>query len=779
MLAGRFLAGQTSDQFRNGFAYREWAANMFRELGRIPEWNPEHFGGLPFIAAQHGDIFYPSAWLRWILPTDVAMNLSFAIHFVLAGFFLFLLARSLKLSWVSSLTAGLAYQLAGVNISLVHPGHDGKLFVVALAPLALLGLSRAIKHGKIDGYFLLSLAVGLSLISPQYQMAFYLLIAAGMFALYLVFWDKPEDKIDLTKAAKQLSAALGAVLVGWGIGSIGIIPLYNYVPFSPRSESAQSGFEWATSYAFPWVHLPELIIADFSGRVSTAVQSYWGPNGIKFHSEYIGLAAITLAVYGLLWKNRRNLALFCAAGAVFFMLISLGSGTPFYTVWYELIPFVRQTRAPGMALYAVTLFVALLAGLGIDRIQQSEKSPWMPVGIVAGVFALFGLMGIYFAMAEMMASGISRLPPDVLSGQLRFMPLISAVAVGSIALVMYLKTSGKMTSTLVFLAIPLSLSADLWFNGKNYWVYSDAPDTVHGTDPIIDTLKEVPRPFRVHDVNAYSSAPNRSTSVLMGHEITQLLGHHAFELHTFDELMGGQDMWTNLYSYGAEGGVGLANSFMHILDLYSVNYITTPQGVFDTLPGFEKIITGAETAFGRGFGTPPADLFSRVDPIPWARVIPGAVEFQPPVEAYQVVPDPRFPLNSVVTLPPGTGAPSTLNPIPDPSESAASMVDWEPGRMTIQIDPAPSSESFLLVAENWYPDWNAIGTVDGTDDTLEVLPLNHAMLGVRLPAGTNRVTLEFRSGSYRLGRTISLLSVVIVIGGLMAPPIMRRRSAGG
>ena len=65
------------------------------QTGRIPEWNPYLFGGLPFIAAQHGDIFYPTAWLRWILPIDTAMNLGFAMHFVLAGAAMYALLRAL------------------------------------------------------------------------------------------------------------------------------------------------------------------------------------------------------------------------------------------------------------------------------------------------------------------------------------------------------------------------------------------------------------------------------------------------------------------------------------------------------------------------------------------------------------------------------------------------------------------------------------------------------------------------------------------------------------
>ena len=70
MVAGRWLLGD--DQYVAGYGFRLFGAEMFRETGRIPEWNPYLFGGLPYIAAQHGDIFYPTAWLRWFLPIETA-----------------------------------------------------------------------------------------------------------------------------------------------------------------------------------------------------------------------------------------------------------------------------------------------------------------------------------------------------------------------------------------------------------------------------------------------------------------------------------------------------------------------------------------------------------------------------------------------------------------------------------------------------------------------------------------------------------------------------------
>ena len=116
MWRGLFLAGPLSDQFYTGYAWRLWQAEQWKALGHIPLWNPYIFAGLPYVGAFHGDIFYPTAWLRLLLPIHVAMNLGFVVHYILAGFFAYLFIRRLGASWTGAVVGGLGYQLSGVEL---------------------------------------------------------------------------------------------------------------------------------------------------------------------------------------------------------------------------------------------------------------------------------------------------------------------------------------------------------------------------------------------------------------------------------------------------------------------------------------------------------------------------------------------------------------------------------------------------------------------------------------------------------------------------------------
>ncbi|MEO8564545.1 MAG: hypothetical protein ABI601_20895, partial [bacterium] len=78
-LGGGFLVSPPSDQYIGGWPIRDFAGQALKAGQGVPEWNPYLFGGLPYIAAMHGDIFYPTALLRLLLPTDVGLTWGFIL----------------------------------------------------------------------------------------------------------------------------------------------------------------------------------------------------------------------------------------------------------------------------------------------------------------------------------------------------------------------------------------------------------------------------------------------------------------------------------------------------------------------------------------------------------------------------------------------------------------------------------------------------------------------------------------------------------------------------
>ncbi|MEO7360924.1 MAG: YfhO family protein, partial [Gemmatimonadaceae bacterium] len=314
LLTGHILfGGARSDMFIAGYSFRLFGAETFRETGSIPQWNPYLLGGLPYIAAMHGDIFYPTAWLRWIMPVDLAITWGMAVHFVLAGWLTFRFARALGLSWGSAIFAGVAYELTGIVASQMSPGHDGKLFVSALTPLVFWTLLRAIRHQQRWAFGALAIEVAL-IVLGHYHMAYFLLIAMGLWALYLAFWDAEREPGHNPWSALALSTL--AVVVGLGITGLQVIPFFEYIKYSPRAAGGpNTGWEFATSYAFPPSEVFTTILPQFNG----VLDHYWGQNPIKFHTEYIGFLPLALMTLAFGDKSRRRLVIALSVLCVVFL----------------------------------------------------------------------------------------------------------------------------------------------------------------------------------------------------------------------------------------------------------------------------------------------------------------------------------------------------------------------------------------------------------------------------------------------------------------------------
>jgi hypothetical protein len=300
-LAGQFLVNENSDQYIAGYAFRELATASVRAGQGVPLWNPYLFGGMPYVAAMHGDTFYPTAWLRVVVGTDLGMTWGLILHVFLAGLFAFLfLRRAVSLSWFPALVGGLAYMAGGNVAGLVSPGHDGKLFLAALLPAVLLCTHRGVRDGRLWAWGALSLALIAAVLTPHPQLFQYLLLTTGAYALFLAFTAPPGGTaLPRRTALARIGAALAAVALGIGGGAIQFWPVLEYTPWSPRAGG--KGWEHAVSYSLPTEELFNTYLPQFSGILN----NYWGRNGIHLHSEYIGRRGARPRRAGI-WGPRRR-----------------------------------------------------------------------------------------------------------------------------------------------------------------------------------------------------------------------------------------------------------------------------------------------------------------------------------------------------------------------------------------------------------------------------------------------------------------------------------------
>lgn len=762
IFGGAFLVNPNSD-YLSGHAYRVFGQEMLARTGDFAQWNSLILGGLPFIAAQHGDIFYPTFLLREIMPAAMAFNVSIALHLVLAGFFTFCFLRAWGLGFYPALLGGVAYMLAGQVASLVSPGHDGKLYVSALTPLVLWMIVRAIRDGRLWAYGVLAIAAALCILSPHFQLTYYLATLAGPFAIYVAVMTQADGtRFPGWVRARRLALAGIAGAVAAAIAAVHFLPLLEYIPFSPRGEGVS--WEYATSYSMP----PEELINAYLPQFSGMIENYWGRNPLKLHSEYIGVAVLILAGAAVGYALRRSFVRFWLIAAGVALLVAFGGHTPFYHLWW-LLPKMNVVRAPGMIYFIPSFAAAVLAAVGLERvlaqgISRRYLAGWaIGVGVVTLLAISGGLEGLGRAFAPAEKIGYLEGNGTAISfGGVRSL-FFAALALATL----WTFLRGRIRGTTAAAALVAISAVDLWTVDRVYFRFSPSADRLFASDPTIEYLKRLPQPGRVivFPLAAVEvpEDPYLRGDGLMVHGVRTVTGHQAQE----------PQRWIDIA--GAKSPAPPRNAFLsaQFRRLANVKYLLTNAELPAVVPELGGIRLERRVGPERNSGGSTVWLYEIPEDNPVAWVVPVVV--RAPTDAVrETILNPRLDLSAVGLADSASALPTRAASVsPAPTGIRVTAPTYEPGHIVLDLDrPAPDS-STLVVSENWYPGWRAVA--DGQPAT--VGRVDHALIGVALPRGARRVELTFRDPAYERGRPITLgallLAVVTIVVGAAAPRRIR------
>ncbi|WP_284351662.1 hypothetical protein [Roseisolibacter agri] len=755
-LLGQFLVNPRSDQYIAGYAFREFAASFMRETGSFPLWNPYLFGGMPYVAAMHGDIFYPTFLLRLVLPADAGMTWGMILHVFLAGLFTFAFLRAVGLGFFGALVGGLAYMLGGNVAGLVSPGHDGKIFISALLPLVLLMVHRGTRNGRAWAWGGLALGVMLAVLTPHPQLLQYLLLVTGAYALFCAFSAGGEGgALPRPMALRRLGFAAVAVAVGMLGGAVQFWPVLEYTPWSPRAGG--KGWEHAISYSMP----PEELINTYLPQFSGILDHYTGRNGIHFHSEYIGAAVLVLAglAFGVS-AARRKFLWFWVATLVVATLWALGGHTPFYHLVYALVPGTKFFRAPSTMLYVVSFSVAVLAAMGTERALALRFRPRYLIAwvAVAALVALMATGGMLTNVAASFANPQLAALVDQNSGALTVGAWRSLLAVVAVAGVLLAMRRGTLPARTAAWALAGVIAIDLWSVERLYWRFSPPAAQLFASDPTIDFLRAQTDSGRVIATPLASEGltprdPFLTGDALMVHRVRQVLGYHGNELGRYQQL------------YGIESGAqNIANPNFWRLANVRFFLTNTPELPIE---GATRVAGPARNAVGT-----MSYVFRLPGDNPPAWVAPIAVK-APDESVLATVLDPRFDVRRAALFDTAAAVPTQDVPsqLPAPLDLSVRVKERAPGRIALTLDrPAPAGAA-LVVSENFYPGWTA--TADGRP--AQIGRADYSLIGVALPTGAREVLLTFTSPRVETGFAISLGVLTLSLLAMGAGFAMERR----
>ena len=358
------------------YFYPLWAArDAALSQGKLPLWSPSIFMGVPLLSDPQLGTLYPPNWLTVGLAPPDAVRVSILLHVTWAAVGAFALARrAIALTFFPALTAACIFAFGGYVGA--HVEQINQLQGIAWMPWALLCLHQMRQRPAL--YIpLLAMIFALQLFSGHTQTVFMTGVALGVYGLVHSFTvvSDAARRDQLRRSAVLLISLAAAVVLAVILALPQLYPTLELTGLSNRG----GGFNPQQVLAFSWN--PLLI-----GR--GMLPSY----DAQVFGEYIaypGVIGLALAVIGLLTWDRRRwpwLALVIVG-----VLLALGYYNPLNWTLASL-PGFNLFRVPARWLALVTLGLAMLAGLGAERLMMPVSHRRESLRLAAAVLIVLGLL---------------------------------------------------------------------------------------------------------------------------------------------------------------------------------------------------------------------------------------------------------------------------------------------------------------------------------------------------------------------------------------------------
>jgi hypothetical protein len=355
---GKMPVGGDVTQFSIGLM-----AELGRSLrsGRIPFWNDLWGYGFPGLAESQMGVFYPPhVVLYGLLPVEWGYTASLVLHTLWAGLGAAWAARRFGGSGRAAALAGVAWGTSG--FFLIHLPHQWGATTASWMPWAWgLAWTAARGAGGRRTSLLLAAVLTLQVLPGHFQLAFVTQVTAALIAA----------------CGLIASRAGGRRVLSVSLAMAGVIPL-GLAQLAPTAELAglaksQRSVEYLSAFASPPTHLVSYVAPGLFHQSPLWRPLAWDAFHAmpEEHLATIGLVPLFLAIVAIRgWRDPvvRTLALIALVATC----LSLGPYLPGFATYAQL-PGFSFFRAPARWGSAAMLALAILAGLGLDRLPALPR----------------------------------------------------------------------------------------------------------------------------------------------------------------------------------------------------------------------------------------------------------------------------------------------------------------------------------------------------------------------------------------------------------------------
>ena len=395
----------------------------------LSEWDDSRLGGVPTIDALFGDAYHPLVLVEFLMDPARAVGFKFILIVWVAFLSALALAKSLTGSLAWGTLFGFLYAFSPQYFSYVYGGHDGKMMVFAVAPLAILAIRKIIREGSIGYFAIFVLSVVWMILGSHLQLTYLFLWGAGFYALFEMFALSASWKT----RSLRLGVTAGALAIALGISAFQIIPPYLYTTTeSVRGTGEKTNYGHASSWSMHQEELAGMLIPGFIGAdvyeqkqgaaglelsgsslisipyadmQKAHIQSspfYWGHNPFKLNHDSAGIVLTFLAFLGLFVRKSRRAAAFWFVGAAVALSYAMGVHSPLFKLWFTIIPGMKSFRAPSMAMFWLPLLMTMMAIPVVTSLKNAANRRAFKAGFVMFIVLLAIVCASRFAWTSVL-----------------------------------------------------------------------------------------------------------------------------------------------------------------------------------------------------------------------------------------------------------------------------------------------------------------------------------------------------------------------------------------
>jgi hypothetical protein len=754
--------------------------------GIYPLWNPYIFCGMPGYASLTFSLprvydFTTYAWgqvrslLGYIfLEQKVGVWL---ILYLVFGIGVYLLVyEKLGNKPIALIVALMAIYSARVAI-LIMIGHVTKIAVLAWFPYVLLLVEKLRAKFKFLHAVLLSILVRLMIEPGHVQFIYYIYLAIGTYLLFL-FIRSLIMKENWKEIFFSGTSLICATIIAFLMGADQHLSTLEYNPYSMRGSNAitktssasqtktiEGGldYDYATSWSLSPGEMMTFFIPSWYGfgdhqyqgpltqNQEIKLNTYIGPQPGVDAPQYMGVIVIVLAIIGFIKYRKEPFVQFMGIAIVVSLLIAFGKEfSLIYDLMYRYFPMFNKFRIPLLILMLVQFFVPILAGYGIMSFVTDTKKKMPPAQekrwkyVIGGIalcilIALIGkgvikdIYSSFFPVQEVgniLSRFYGQLDPTTL-GMLYdfiFSSVITDILVGCVLLLVvftafFYYQKGKLKSAMLYGLLIMAVLFDLW---RVAWKPSDPRDQKESlqsipTPDFVKTLQQDTTTFRV--LRIQDGQPIYDNSLAYW-RIQNAYGYQGAKMRIFQDMA---DV------------AGMGNPL--VWQLMNVKYLISNRD--ESSPALVQVYNSPQTkVYAIRSWIPRIFFVNRTEVLDGLSTLKNiaAMSFDPRDIAY---------------------LPENIKTKIDPPLQGAEAILVHYGIQDLEVHVTATGNNLLFLSEAYYPKgWKAF--IDGNE--VEILRLDYLFRGVIIPSGTHTLTMKFEPASFILGKTISLISNLLILG---------------